>query len=94
MWLSNGFSSIVVHFMENIAAGLLHCAVQWGYLLGELIAVGGSWIPPGAQFLGYSIVLDSCLVWQLPEISAISMCDMDLVRKVPGPGESSNPVLT
>lgn len=29
--------------------------------MGELIAVGGSWVPPGAQFLGYSIVLGSCL---------------------------------
>lgn len=50
--------------------------------------------PSRAQFLGYSIVLDSCLVWQLPQISAISMRDMDLMRKVPVPGESSNPVLT
>lgn len=61
MWLSDGFSRTVVHFMENIAAGLLNCAVQWGYLMGELIAVGGSWVPTGAQFLGYSRVLGSCL---------------------------------
>lgn len=34
------------------------------------------------------------LVWQLLEISAISVHDIDLVRKVPMAEESSNPILT